>query len=58
VLVSETVKRQPDLLQIVEALDALGLGFRFHHRRQEQRGNNDDDGNDGQQFKQRKAAAR
>ena len=54
VVIGPHARAQPDLLEVVHALDALRLGLGPRQRRQEQRGENGDDGNDHQQFDQSK----
>ena len=49
--------RQAQLVQIVEALNALGFGFRFRERGQQQRRQNRDDGDDHQKLDEREAHA-
>ena len=57
VIVGVQNPRQAQLVQIVEALNALGFGLRFCERRQQQRGQDRDDRDDHQQFDERKATA-
>ena len=58
IVIGEHAERQPDLLLVVHALDALGAGLGAGQGGQQQARENGDDGDDNQQLDESEAAVK